>query len=190
MARISTKNTANLGSIALQENTLDKMFHFVPHNNVMGNAAMNEIKISSEDSQPSTNNIDTNDIDILRLEFETIKDEATIPKLFGVAGAVIEQLQKRMGKKASYDIDDIAEELQLTKRTLQRHLSKQGVGYASLHDTVRYNVAIDCLLKKRMSVEATAVYLGFSDRTSFTSAFKRWSSISPGAFYNTYWRFA
>lgn len=146
---------------------------------------MNNIDTSSEDAQLSPN-IHDGQIDIRRLEFEAIKEEAAIPELSGIAGAVIKLLQKRLRQPGNYDIDDIAEALQLSRRSLQRHLKKQQTHYAVLHDKVRYKLAIDCLLKQHMSLKVTGAHLGFSDRTSFTCAFKRWSGMSPGAFCNAY----
>ena len=43
-------------------------------------------------------------------------------------------------------------------------------------------VAIKYLIDRQMSVDAVSKTLDFSDRTSFTNAFKRWTGLSPSVF--------
>ena len=118
-------------------------------------------------------------------DFEVIKEKANIPSLSGVAGKVVDILQKRIGE-SSLSIEDIAADMNLSKRTLQRRLQQQVISFAALRDLVRFNYAIDCLLKKNMSIESTSNSLDFSDRTSFTNAFKRWTNLSPSVFRKVY----
>ena len=118
-------------------------------------------------------------------DFEEIQDKARIPIHHGVAGKVLEVLINRAGK-APLNIEDVANDMNLSKRTLQRRLQQQMISFAALRDVVRFNRAIDCLLKKNMSIESTSVYLDFSDRTSFTNAFKRWTNLSPSVFRKVY----
>ncbi|MGH1486155.1 MAG: helix-turn-helix domain-containing protein [Cellvibrionaceae bacterium] len=118
-------------------------------------------------------------------DFEEIKEKANIPPLSGVAGKVLDILQKRIGE-SSLNIEDVAADMNLSKRTLQRRLQQQVISFAALRDLVRFNHAIDCLLKKNMSIESTSSCLDFSDRTSFTNAFKRWTNLSPSVFRKVY----
>jgi len=118
-------------------------------------------------------------------DFEEIKQGARIPVMNGVAGQVLDALQKRVGKK-SLSISAIAVDVELSKRTLQRRLQSQMISYASLRDTVRFNKAIKCLLIDNMGIEETSNFLDFSDRTSFTNAFKRWTNLSPSVFRKLY----
>ena len=118
-------------------------------------------------------------------DFEEIKEKAYIPPLDGVAAKTLEVLQTRIGKH-TLNIEDVAADMNLSKRTLQRRLQQEMHGFATLRDRVRFNHAIDCLLKKNMSIETTSTYLDFSDRTSFTNAFKRWTNLSPSVFRKVY----
>ena len=124
-------------------------------------------------------------VDVGFLDFELIKDKARIPEFHGVAGKVVEVLQKRIGSK-SLSIEDISSSMNLSKRTLQRRLQHNVMNFAEIRDVVRFNHAIDCLLYKNMSIESTSAYLDFSDRTSFTNAFKRWTNLSPSVFRKVY----
>lgn len=127
----------------------------------------------------------TSVIDVGFQDLERLKTKARIPIMSGTAGDTLLTLQQRVGHK-SLGIKDVAESMQLSKRTLQRRLKAQMVNYARLRDRVRFNRAIDCLLVDNMSIEQTSKFLDFSDRTSFTNAFKRWADLSPSAFRKLY----
>ena len=117
-------------------------------------------------------------------DFEDIKEKARIPTLHGVAARAVEVLQRRMGSDG-LSIAEVAGDMNLSKRTLQRRLQQETISFSSLLDTVHFNQAIDCLLKYGMSIEDISKHLGFSDRTdSFTVAFKRWAGLSPRKFRN------
>jgi AraC-like DNA-binding protein len=106
---------------------------------------------------------------------------ARLPEVYGVSGRVVEVLQRRIGKKP-LAIDFIAEELNLSKRTLQRRLQQQNISFAQLRDQVRFHYSIDYLVRQTLSIDGISMALDFSDRTSFTNAFKRWTNLSPSTF--------
>lgn len=113
--------------------------------------------------------------------FEQYVQQARLPEVYGVPGRVVEVLQKRIGK-ASLSIDYIAEEMNLSKRTLQRRLQQQCISFAQLRDQVRFHHSINYLIEHSMSIDSISASLDFSDRTSFTNAFKRWTGLSPSTF--------
>lgn len=106
---------------------------------------------------------------------------AELPDGLGISGKVVEVLKRRIGQ-SSLSIDNIAEELNLSKRTLQRRLQQQGISFAELRDRVRFHYSIDFLVKQQVSIDRISSTLDFSDRTSFTNAFKRWTGLSPSTF--------
>lgn len=107
--------------------------------------------------------------------------QARLPEVYGVAGKVVEVLKKRVGQDP-LGIGDIAAELSLSKRTLQRRLQQQDLSYAEIRDKVRFHFSIDYLIEQNASIDSISTALDFSDRTSFTNAFKRWTGLSPSAF--------
>ncbi|BFM07171.1 helix-turn-helix domain-containing protein [Halioxenophilus aromaticivorans] len=107
--------------------------------------------------------------------------QARLPEVYGVAGKVVEVLKKRVGQDP-LGIGDIAAELSLSKRTLQRRLQQQDLSYAEIRDKVRFHYSIDYLIEQNASIDSISTALDFSDRTSFTNAFKRWTGLSPSAF--------
>ncbi len=108
-------------------------------------------------------------------------EQARLPEMLGVPARVLEVLQSRIGQQP-LGISFIAEELNLSKRTLQRRLQQQDVNFAELRDQVRFHHSIDYLIKQHMSIDSISSALDFSDRTSFTNAFKRWTGLSPSTF--------
>lgn len=108
-------------------------------------------------------------------------EQAKIPDLYGIPGRVVDVLKTRIGQ-SPLSIGHVAEDLSLSKRTLQRRLQQQSVNFAELRDQVRYHYSIDYLVKNRMSIDSISAALDFSDRTSFTNAFKRWTGMSPSTF--------
>jgi len=125
------------------------------------------------------------DHDIAVEPFEKFQQFIQVPQICGVVSEVVRILDQRVGV-APLDIEQVAKELNLSKRTLQRHLHKRGNSFVELRDKVRFRHAMVCLLEKHMSIESTASYLHFSDRTSFTNSFKRWSGYSPSTFRKIY----
>lgn len=112
---------------------------------------------------------------------EEYQAAAELPEGLGISGKVVDVLKKRIGQ-SSLSIDNIADELNLSKRTLQRRLQQQGISFAELRDRVRFHYSIDLLVKQQISIDRISSTLDFSDRTSFTNAFKRWTGLSPSTF--------
>lgn len=113
--------------------------------------------------------------------YEEYLSLARIPQCEGVSARVVTALQSRVGH-ADMSIDKIAEDLGLSKRTLQRRLQQQEANFAQLRDDVRFHYSIKYLIDEHMSVDLVSKSLDFSDRTSFTNAFKRWTGLSPSVF--------
>lgn len=79
-------------------------------------------------------------------------------------------------------VDQIARFLNMSVRTLQRRLSESGYDLRDLRDQVRFELAAQALRSRTLSMDEISEKLGFSDRHSFTRAFKRWSGISPSGY--------
>jgi AraC-like DNA-binding protein len=77
-------------------------------------------------------------------------------------------------------IAEVAEQLSMTVRTLQRKLEQEGWRYAELLDDVRQRLAQALLSREEASVTEVAFLLGFSEPSAFHKAFQRWTGESPG----------
>ena len=77
-------------------------------------------------------------------------------------------------------IQDLARELHLSTRTLQRRLTEQGITFQHVLDEARRELAHQYLLHSSRELNETAYLLGYEDANSFFRAFHQWEGISPG----------
>ena len=115
------------------------------------------------------------------LSYEEYLALARIPHCEGISARVISALHARVGR-LELSITDIASDFGLSKRTLQRRLLEQNTNFALLRDDLRFHYSIKYLHEDQMTVDVISKALDFSDRTSFTNAFKRWTGLSPSVF--------
>lgn len=73
----------------------------------------------------------------------------------------------------------IAEEFNLSERTIQRRLAREQTSYQALLDEARLNRARELLNSEHFNHEEIAYNLGFADERCFYRAFKRWTGTSP-----------
>ena len=78
--------------------------------------------------------------------------------------------------------EDIASLLNMSKRKLQLKLSESGVRFKTLVDDIRANLAKEYLTENTHCLSEIAFMLGFSEVSSFSRAFKRWTGVSPGQY--------
>jgi AraC-like DNA-binding protein len=97
-----------------------------------------------------------------------------------VAQAVEHWLMREPALLASA-LDDVAARLHLHPRTLQRQLRQAGMAYSVLRERCRQRLAEESLRQAALDIESLSEQLGFSDRHSFTRAFKRWTGQTPSA---------
>lgn len=76
----------------------------------------------------------------------------------------------------------IAGALHMSNRTLQRKLREEGVGYLDLLQDTRLQLARKYLRSPGRSVVETAYLLGFSEPSTFSRAFKRWTGQAPAEY--------
>jgi AraC-like DNA-binding protein len=77
-------------------------------------------------------------------------------------------------------IQDLARELHLSTRTLQRRLTEQGITFQRLLEEARRELARHYLLHSSLELNQTAYLLGYEDANSFFRAFHHWEGTSPG----------
>jgi AraC-like DNA-binding protein len=75
--------------------------------------------------------------------------------------------------------EDIAAELHLSTRTLQRRLLDEGESFGELLQNIRRELAQNYIDDSQLNLNEIAYLLGFSDQANFTRAFKRWFGATP-----------
>jgi len=76
----------------------------------------------------------------------------------------------------------MAEQLHMSRRTLQRKLAEADLTYQKLVDDTRRDLAMRHLEDPRLSITDVTFLLGFSQQSAFTRAFRRWTGASPSAY--------
>jgi AraC-like DNA-binding protein len=77
---------------------------------------------------------------------------------------------------------DIARGLGLSARSFHRRLSEHGTGFQTLTEQTRRELAEGLLRDGRHSLAEIAFLTGFSEQSSFTRAFRRWTRKTPASF--------
>ncbi len=77
-------------------------------------------------------------------------------------------------------LGDVARELRLSARTLQRRLTADGAKFQQLMEEARRELAQHYLLHSSLELNETAYLLGYEDANSFFRAFHQWEGTSPG----------
>ena len=78
--------------------------------------------------------------------------------------------------------DQVASELAMSERTLQRRLEEEATSFVQLMDDTRRELAEQYLGRLHLSLAQAAYLLGFADQSSFFRACKRWFDVSPGQY--------
>jgi AraC-like DNA-binding protein len=78
--------------------------------------------------------------------------------------------------------DQVAGELRMSERTLQRRLGAEATSFAELLDNTRRELAGQYLSRLHLSLAQAAYLLGFTDQSSFFRACRRWFDLSPGQY--------
>jgi AraC-like DNA-binding protein len=77
--------------------------------------------------------------------------------------------------------DSVARSVSMSTRSLQRRLAAEGTSYTQLLAMVRKELAEHYVADRHIPVTEISYMLGFSDVSSFSRAFKRWTGRSPAA---------
>jgi AraC-like DNA-binding protein len=79
-------------------------------------------------------------------------------------------------------LEEVSQRLNVSPRTLRRHLQAEGVSFLMLQHRARVRDAKALLRQPGLDVQAVAARLGYADPANFTRAFRQWTGITPSAF--------
>jgi AraC-like DNA-binding protein len=79
-------------------------------------------------------------------------------------------------------LDEVAKRLATSPRTLKRRLAEEGTTFSGVLDELRRGRALELVREPELSLEEIAERLGYSDVANFSRAFRRWTSVAPGAY--------
>ena len=78
--------------------------------------------------------------------------------------------------------EDLARDLHMSRRSLQRRLSEADASYQSLVDDTRRDMALRYIQDPAKSATDITFLLGYSQQSAFTRAFRRWTGMSPSEY--------
>jgi AraC-like DNA-binding protein len=76
-------------------------------------------------------------------------------------------------------VGDIARNLGMSRRTLERKLAEEGLNFTEVLQQLRRDLAARYLRDRNLHVSKIAWLLGFHEVSAFTHAFKRWTGETP-----------
>jgi AraC-like DNA-binding protein len=76
-------------------------------------------------------------------------------------------------------VDDVAKDLHMSPRTLQRRLQDSGSNYQRVLDEARRQMARYYLTNSVLELAEAAYLLGYEDANSFARAFRAWEGMPP-----------
>ena len=92
----------------------------------------------------------------------------------------VQQTLMRLLPDARVSLAQVASEMAMSVRTLQRRLEGSGQSFQQLLDRTRYELAQSYLRDPSLSMLEITLLLGFAEQSSFNRAFRQWAGVSPG----------
>ncbi|MCL1130691.1 AraC family transcriptional regulator, partial [Shewanella sairae] len=99
----------------------------------------------------------------------------------GIISEVLSLLRQQAPELPSMEL--LAEQQNISARTLRRRLASANTSYQKLVDQVRCQMAIDLILTSDYSIEAISDLMGFGEVSHFRQSFKHWIGYPPGHFH-------
>ncbi len=96
-----------------------------------------------------------------------------------VKNSIIQRLKAEIPRA-----DDVARELAMSVRSLQNSLKNEGTSFQAILNNVRKEMAIKHLAKPHFNVTDVAFLTGFSEVSTFSRNFKKWTGLTPTEFQN------
>ena len=107
--------------------------------------------------------------------------QARHPSGQGIVVQVRKRITGRLGG-GQVRLGDVASDLCMSVRTLQRHLAQAGVAYQGVLDDTRHELALHYLASTTMALAAVSDLLACQDTSAFNHAFKQWQGVTPAAY--------
>ncbi|MFB1099392.1 helix-turn-helix domain-containing protein [Terribacillus sp. JSM ZJ617] len=92
---------------------------------------------------------------------------------------IVKWILERSLTKEKLDLQDVAGELGMSERTLQRRLTGEQTSFKELVRDVRHKQAREYLADPSLDLKEVAFLLGYKDQSSFYRAFRFWEGNTP-----------
>jgi AraC-like DNA-binding protein len=107
--------------------------------------------------------------------------ERLLQEVAAVAGPLAVWRQALVGliRSGRTQLADLADNLQMSPRSLQRRLAEQGISFQALLGQTRQQLAEAYLRDASVELAEVALLLGYSEQSAFTRAFRQWTGQAP-----------
>lgn len=106
---------------------------------------------------------------------------------------IVSELKRRLADlmaRGEANADAACRALKLSRRTLQRRLKAERTSFQKVLNEVRRELAVRYLSDTRLKALEVAMLLGYSNISSFTTAFKSWYDMPPAEYRQRFLSFA
>lgn len=118
---------------------------------------------------------------MLKIAEETLKDELESINELPLTQVIENHIRKILCSGAPTP-EQAASYVNMSYRTLQRRLAVESTSYREILDNTRKNMATQLIESKKVPLIEVAFLLGFSDASSFSRSFKRWTGVTPARY--------
>ncbi len=107
--------------------------------------------------------------------------ERLLQEVAAVTGPLAVWRQALVGliRSGRTQLADLADNLQMSPRSLQRRLADQGISFQALLGQTRQQLAEAYLRDASVELAEVALLLGYSEQSAFTRAFRQWTGQAP-----------
>ncbi|MGV3262397.1 helix-turn-helix transcriptional regulator [Cytobacillus oceanisediminis] len=92
---------------------------------------------------------------------------------------IVKWILKRNLTGERLDIQDVASELAMSERTLQRQLTNEETSFKELLKEARHEQSRQYLANPNLDIKEVAFLVGYKDQSSFYRAFRSWEGMTP-----------
>ena len=122
----------------------------------------------------------THNAELLSMLAPQLEAELNDQRSHETVGDQVKASLKRILAGQRPSILEVARELGLSARTLQRRLAEAGVTFQQVLEEARRELAYHYLLQSSLELSETAYLLGYENANSFFRAFHHWEGVPPG----------
>lgn len=109
----------------------------------------------------------------------TSEDRDTLTR---VRRLLFDHFDQQGGHGGIPSLEQVAQQLHLSPRTVIRHLRSVDMSYQAVVDGVQQQRARELLANPALRIQDIAIELGYQDPNSFARSFKRWFQQTPGEY--------
>ena len=117
--------------------------------------------------------------ELLELLTPAVQASLCVEKVAVTTGERIKDMLKGRLAGAWPELSDVAHQLAMSERTMQRRIEEEGSSFRELLTEAKQELGRQLMTDPRVEVDEVAFLLGFKDTSSFYRAFREWESMTP-----------